>query len=163
MGVGRGRRGDLTPWILDFDNFLSTFLVKQYFSLSFELIKWNFTVASPHLPPWKNPSDAHCRALKVIASQYLLLRSFPLSNRFHPRLHDPQARHFLHCKFWAKKVIAEITCWAVRYLVTYFAIVCLNVVFILTCIRWRPGEIQWKNHEKKNSKQKRWKVRSWNP
>jgi len=39
MGVGRGRRGDLTPWILDFDNFLSTFLVKQYFSLSFELIK----------------------------------------------------------------------------------------------------------------------------
>ena len=60
MGVGRGQ-GNLGP-LLDFQIFYFPikFLAKIYCSLSFERVKWNFTMVAPlgknsFSYPWKNP------------------------------------------------------------------------------------------------------------
>jgi len=55
MGVGRGGQGlsslDFQIWY-----FPINILVEKCISLSFELLKWNFTTV---VPPGKNPPDAH--------------------------------------------------------------------------------------------------------
>jgi len=52
----KGQSMVLVPQGFEIMYFPSNVLVEKYLSLSFDLVKWNFTIVGP---TWTNPSDAH--------------------------------------------------------------------------------------------------------